>query len=114
MTTHVVALPDRPEFRDPASWALMEARRITLRFLTGTGVRATLYGSRARGEPRSFSDIDLALSAGDRPVPGSLMARLSEAFEESRIPFRIDLLDLSSAGPALREAIEREGIPWTD
>jgi predicted nucleotidyltransferase len=113
MKTEPVPLPDRPEFRDTASWALAEARRITLGLLAGTGVRAILYGSRARGEGRSFSDIDLALSAGDRAVPGSLIARLSEAFEESRIPFRVDLLDLFSASPALKEAITREGIPWT-
>ena len=114
MKTPTVRLPERREFQRTDGWALEEARRLTREILAGTGVRAILYGSRARGRARRFSDIDLALSAGDRPVPGRLIVQLSEAFEESRNPFKVDLLDLYSAGGALRETIEREGIPWTD
>lgn len=114
MKTPTVTLPERREFQCTEDWALEDARRLTREILGGTGVRAILYGSRARGEARRFSDIDLALSAGDRPVPGRLIVQLSEAFEESRNPFKVDLLDLFLADGALREAIEREGVPWTD
>jgi predicted nucleotidyltransferase len=114
MRPHAVSLPDRPEYRAPSAWALEEARRISGSLLRGSGVKAFLYGSRARGDAKGFSDIDIALSAGNRPVPGSLLALLSEALEASRIPFRVDLIDLFDAGPGLRQAIEREGIAWTE
>lgn len=55
--------------------------------LQGTGVCAHLYGSRARGNARRFSDIDIALSAGNRPVPAAVLAALAESLEESRIPY---------------------------
>ncbi len=82
--------------------------------LQGTGVCARLYGSRARGNARRFSDIDIALSAGDRPVPAAVLAALAESLEESRIPFHVDIVDLYHAGKALAEIVEREGIAWTD
>jgi len=84
------------------------------RFLAGTGVKALLFGSRARGVVEGFSDIDIALSSGPHPVPGSLVALLSEAFEASRIPFTVDLVDLHDAGPELRRVVEQEGIAWTE
>lgn len=82
--------------------------------LKGTGVKAFLFGSRSRGDTKRFSDIDIALSAGNESVPGSLMALLSEAFEVGRIPFHVDLIDLFHAGPELKEAVKREGTEWTD
>ena len=114
MSVNSIVLPDRPEYRDPSAWALEEALRLVRVMVKGTGVKALLFGSRARGDSKGFSDIDIALSAGDRPVPGSLMALLSEGFEASRIPYDVDLVDLYFAGPELSRAIEQEGTAWTD
>ena len=114
MRSSSVLLPDLPEYRNPSVWALEEARRLVLGLLRGTGVKAFLFGSRARGEVRGFSDIDIALSAGNHPVSGNLSAVLSEAFEVSRIPFPVDLIDLYHAGPELKQAVEQEGTEWTD
>lgn len=80
-------------------------------WLKRKGARLLLFGSRARGEAGRSSDIDLALAA-DGPVSAEEMAVLRESLEESRVPFRIDLVDCGTAPPALRRAIEREGIPW--
>ncbi|TSE25085.1 Nucleotidyltransferase domain protein [Tepidimonas sediminis] len=76
------------------------------------GAQVRLFGSRARGDARPQSDIDLALCAGN-PLPADELAALREALEASSVPFRIDLVDHARAGPALRQAIEREGVPWT-
>lgn len=80
-------------------------------WLKKSHARLLLFGSRARGEAGRSSDIDLALAAG-APIPPEEMAVLRESLEESRVPFRIDLVDCSTAPAALRQAIEREGIPW--
>lgn len=77
------------------------------------GAQVRLFGSRARGDARRASDIDLALCA-EAPLPLDTMAALREALEESRVPFRIDLVDYARAAPELRQAIDREAIPWTD
>lgn len=107
-----MTFPDAPEYRDPSAWALQEAMRLVKDLAAGMGLRVFLFGSRARGNARPFSDLDIALSAGDSPVPGGLTAQLSELFENSRIPFDVDLVDLHYAPPALRRAIEEEGTEW--
>lgn len=108
-----IDLPDRPEYKHPSAWAVQEARRLVTEFVAGKGVRAFLFGSRADGSAKPFSDLDIALSAGESPVLGGLMARLSEAFEDSRIPFDVDLVDLYYATPGFKRAIEEEGTEWT-
>jgi predicted nucleotidyltransferase len=76
------------------------------------GGRLVLFGSRARRDARAASDIDLAIR-GETPVPPALLAEARQALEDSRVPFRVDLLDYAAASPELQRAIDREGIEWT-
>lgn len=73
--------------------------------------RLRLFGSRARGEAGTRSDIDLALVAQD-DLPKDLLARIREALEEAPVPFRTDVVDYRSAPPELQRAIDQEGIEW--
>ncbi len=71
--------------------------------------KAILYGSRAKGNYRPGSDIDLTLTGDnlDLRILGEIAARL----EESPIPYQVDLSlwnKLDHAG--LREHIERVGV----
>jgi len=88
-----------------------EIERILAPLLRKYAERLILFGSRARDDARRASDIDLAFS-GPRPVPRDALALMREAFEESRIPFRVDLLDYATAPASLRAAIDKEGIAW--
>jgi len=64
-----------------------------------------LFGSRARGEARTASDVDLAF-AGEPEVRGSLC----DAFEQSGLPYTFDLVDYErQANERLRQAIDAEG-----
>lgn len=56
------------------------------------GVEARAFGSRVVGTPKDYSDLDLAL-VGPAKLEPAVMANLREAFEESDIPFRVDVLD---------------------
>lgn len=85
--------------------------RIVAPLLARSKMRMRLFGSRARGDARAASDIDLALDAG-QPIPAVDLARLREALEASNIPFRVDVVDYSVAPAGLRDSIDREGIPW--
>jgi len=109
-----VPLPDSPEFQDPSSWALKEAREIVRLALAGSGVRAIFFGSRTRGPSRPFADIDIAVDAGGCQMPAKTLMLLRDRLEESRIPFKVDLVDLARVPQEWRDTIKREGIPWTD
>jgi predicted nucleotidyltransferase len=65
-----------------------------------------LYGSRAMGNYRPGSDIDLAFSS-----PVDCTAQLAGAFEELPIPYLVDVTHWESlAHDGLRQHIEQVGI----
>lgn len=74
---------------------------------------STLFGSRALGTSRATSDIDIGLLA-DGPLPDELVARLRDAFEESAIPYHVDVIDLARVDAGFRAKVLREGRPWDD
>ncbi|MGH9578363.1 MAG: type VII toxin-antitoxin system MntA family adenylyltransferase antitoxin, partial [Terriglobales bacterium] len=92
--------------------SVSEAKRIVLRGLRGHPARVYLFGSRARGDARESSDLDVAVLPLE-PLPIGLLSTIREQLEESHIPFTVDLVDLSEAGGAFRRAVEREGRLWT-
>lgn len=64
------------------------------------------YGSRAHGRNlKPFSYLDLALAAHGRPVKFALLGRLRQAFEDSDLPFRVDVIDLERCDPSFRALI---------
>jgi len=68
-----------------------------------------LFGSRARGDASVYSDIDIAIESSS-----ALSSKLSQVrfeLEESLIPYKVDLIELSKA-PYLRDIIKKEGIKW--
>lgn len=90
---------------------LAEARRIVLECLGTHPVRVYLFGSRARGEEGRASDIDIAILPL-QPLPGWVISNVRERLEESRIPLRVDVVDLSTTDPEFRARVLEEGVPW--
>jgi len=66
--------------------------------------RVVAFGSRCTGKARKHSDLDLAL-IGDAPVPAAALARLRSDFDESDLPFRVDVVDLATASSDFRAAV---------
>ena len=70
--------------------------------------KAVLYGSRAKGNYKAGSDIDLTLFG--TALNHTLLMSISTALEESDIPYTVDLsLFDQIETPTLREHIERVG-----
>lgn len=98
---------------DPAierRW-LQQICGIATRVLAPYDVDLYLVGSRARGEAREASDIDLAIDPKGE-LPPAVFAELAERFEESTVPVPVELIDLRSAGEPFRAKALREGIRW--
>ena len=70
-----------------------------------------LFGSCARGEVRQHSDIDVAILPRD-DLSSGFFAELAADFEESAIPYDVDLVDLRCADAALVNEVRREGVKW--
>lgn len=83
---------------------LAEVRAILEEFVPGWEVRA--FGSRVKGPAKPWSDLDLAV-AGPSPMGWQNVERLIEAFQESTLPFRVDVLDWHEASPAFQAIIDK-------
>ena len=54
------------------------------------GIEVWAFGSRVKRTARTYSDLDLVAFCA--PEDNGRLAELREAFEESSLPFRVDLL----------------------
>lgn len=80
---------------------------LSRRLPTTVSVRA--FGSRAKGTAKPWSDLDLALTGPDR-LPLAILADLADAFSESDLPFKVDVLDWRAVGPGFQAVIDRDGL----
>ena len=90
---------------DLAPQHLDTIRAILREYAPGCEVRA--FGSRVTGDARRYSDLDLAI-IGDEPLGLVPLGLLKEAFEESDLPIRVDVIDWHDSSDNFREMIERE------
>ncbi len=67
------------------------------------------FGSRATWTAREYSDLDLVV-VGNGPLDRRTMGRLREAFEESRLPMRVDVLDWHSIPDQFRAEINQDFV----
>ena len=86
---------------------LATVERILAEHAPGLEVRA--FGSRATWTARDFSDLDLAI-VGESRLDTDLIWRLKEAFSESDLPIRVDVLDWHAISDKFREAIEPDCV----
>lgn len=92
---------------------LAKVRKIVLDGLKGYAARVYLFGSRATGNARRASDIDVAVLPL-QSIPGWVFAEIRERLEESDVVYEVDLVDLSEASEKLRRFVEQEGLLWVE
>lgn len=63
------------------------------------------FGSRVRHTQKPYSDLDIVV-VNDQPLAWSTMAELSEAFTESDLPWKVDIIDWTSISEAFRSHIK--------
>ena len=93
----------------PAHCAIVQ--RILKEHVQECEVRA--FGSRVAWTAKDFSDLDLAV-VDEGPLPWQTLSRLKEAFEESPLPMRMDVLDWHAISESFREVIERDYVVVQD
>ena len=84
---------------------LETVQRILTEHAPGCEVRA--YGSRVKWTAKDYSDLDLAI-IGSESFSRRRMRQLKEAFEESDLPIRVDVLDWHAIPDGFKKAIAEE------
>lgn len=68
-----------------------------------------VFGSRARGDHKPFSDVDVLYSASTK-LPLGFISEIKESLEESRLPIKVDLVSVEDLAESYRESVERDKI----
>lgn len=94
----------------------LDHRRLVLDLLRTNlppGAKVWVFGSRASGRARRYSDLDLAIDAG-RPLTLDETARLAEALCESDLPYRVDIVDWQAIDDRFRQVIAGQRLPLAE
>ena len=86
---------------------LETVRKILAEHVPEHEVRA--FGSRVNWTARQYSDLDLAVMT-QKPLDILHISDLSEAFSQSDLPFRVDILDWADISENFRKIIEKEFV----
>jgi predicted nucleotidyltransferase len=75
------------------------------------GFAASAFGSRTRGDGKvkPWSDLDLVIE-GPTPLPLPALARLAEAFDESDLPWKVDLVDRAGLDAAFVAIVDADKV----
>jgi len=90
-------------------------RRLVLNILRAhlpQHARTWVFGSRATGRARRHSDLDLAIDAGRRLTLDEI-AELAEAFSDSDLPYKVDLVDWHDIDDRWRQTIAAGRVAFT-
>lgn len=64
-----------------------------------------MFGSRVKGTNYKYSDIDIAV-LDKKEIPVDIIAKISNEFENSLIPYEIDIVDLNSISETFKTKIQ--------
>lgn len=71
--------------------------------------RVFIFGSQATNKARKFSDIDIGIESS-KTIPWWKIAVIEEAFEESDLPYTVDVVDFNSVSEKFRKVAEKNFI----
>ncbi len=100
MSIRVIDL--KPEYREIVS--------LILRRYLPSSSKVWVFGSRSKGRARRYSDIDLIVDMSGKVLPLEILTDLGAAFEDSELPFKVDIVDLNTVSEEFKQMIEQEKI----
>ena len=79
-----------------------EIKKIIYRFLDPKKYQIFIFGSRASGRAKKYSDYDIGIW-GKRRLPSEIKVFIEEALENSDLPVKVDIVDFSLVSSGFRK-----------
>ena len=76
------------------------------------GVEVRVFGSRAQWSARDASDLDLVLE-GETEIDRKVIEALADAFENSELPYAVDVVDINRVNERFRQIIKDQWVHLT-
>lgn len=87
-------------------------RCLTLNVFQNHNCKIFLFGSKAEGKFQRGSDYDIGVSGLDENTFSKLKIRLSDAIEESLIPYKADIVNFDNISEAFKNIALRNTVLW--
>ena len=86
-------------------------KNIVLQHIANNNFKVFLFGSRACGNEKKMSDIDIGI-LGNEKFPLQLKFKIQEAIEESIVPFKVDIIDFFNVDGNFKEEALKKIVEW--
>lgn len=84
--------------------------RILSKHLDLSEVTVYVFGSRAKQTAKRRSDLDLAIESLKKPLSYSTIIAIKNDFEDSVLPYTVDVVDLNSIDPHFKNLIKNDFV----
>lgn len=90
----------------------LEARHIEFiintlkKYISNEDVKLYIFGSRAKGSYKEYSDIDIAVDFNGKKLSDYVLGNILLAFEDSTLPYEVDVVDLNAIDEKFKSLIK--------
>ncbi|EKE14798.1 MAG: DNA polymerase beta subunit [uncultured bacterium] len=85
-------------------------KKIIFRFLDSQKNKVFIFGSHALGNAVKFSDIDIGIQS-DKVIDLIELSAIEEVFEESDLPYKVEVVDFSTVSEQFKKVALEKIIP---
>jgi predicted nucleotidyltransferase len=89
------------------------AKASVFKYINTADFKIFVFGSRAKNTNHRFSDLDIGI-IGAAPLPSHILLSLENELAQSRIPFKVDVVDFSTADEAFKREAMKDVVWWND
>lgn len=86
-------------------------KKIVWQHLDPRSYQVFLFGSRANGRSRQWSDFDIGIM-GEKPLPIIVQADVEDALETSPIPYLVEIVDFHKVDAQFKKLALEDAISW--
>ena len=86
-------------------------KQIVLQHIDSKEFKVFLFGSRACGNSKKFSDIDVGI-LGNKEVSAIKKFDIEQAIDDSIVPFKVDIVDFFYANSKFKTEALKQIIEW--
>jgi len=87
---------------------LVLVKDIIKSILQDNNLKIFVFGSRAKGNARQYSDLDIGLRSSNYKIDLKKLSKIELSLEDTTIPYKVDVVDLNNISDSFKSHIEHD------
>lgn len=80
-------------------------KEILQKNISDNNAKFYIFGSRAKGTYKDYSDVDIAVKLPNKKLPTDILGKILLEFSDSTLPYEVDVIDLNSIDEKFKKLI---------